>query len=164
MKKFLKKLIPVLLLVLFVVPAFTGCDFLGLLSGDPEIEIIGTWNDAFGSITVSGSEIDFGSWKADIVEFNNSGWNGDETALAEGDAGYAVLKYSEAPSWNPGILDKYMILRWKNLTTVSGETTMDYAEGYLNADSYFDTASEAKSTVTNAGGYFMFFTSGAVKE
>ena len=124
---------------------------------DPSVvEITGTWTDPvyFSTITVSADEIDFGFYTADIVEFSNTDWNAGETSSATGNRGYAVIEYTSAPSWNPDLAGKFMVMRWKNLTG----SAMDYSEGYDSVNgAYFDTAAEAKAGADSS--YFSWYTS-----
>lgn len=108
-------------------------------------------------------------WEARIYKFDNEKWNGEE--FGSGDHGYMVLKYTIASEVHPEAKDKYMVLRWKSLTTSGDVTTMSWSEGYkkdpdpdnylgkcgypeVYCGLYFDTYQEAIDNATDGEGFF----------
>lgn len=145
--------------------AFTGCEALNL-----KIEVEGTWiSDTYGSKVV----IEDGLYKSymavddtepgyvfEIVEFDNGGFNAGEEG--EGDHGHMVVKYKEAPSWNPDAAG-HTVIRWKNLKVEGDATQVAMSEGFYDPDedfigTYFDTAEEAKEKVTAENNCFAAYT------
>lgn len=133
------------------------------------IEIAGEWYESEheSGLTITDSTIEFtddGSvWQTcKIVDFSNEQFNGGESG--EGNCGYAVLHYTEpSSSIESDAQDKYGILRWQNLT----DSGMEYAEGTKGTDTdgdgwwdsytYFDTAREAKNSMTESDGFFSMY-------
>ncbi len=145
--------------------AFTGCEALNL-----KMEIEGTWiSTEFGSKVV----IEDGLYKSymsvdaaepgyvyEIVEFDNKGFNAGEEGA--GDHGHMVVKYKEAPEWNPDA-SGHTVIRWKNLKVEGDATQVAMGEGFYDPDGdwvgeYFDTAAEAKEKVTAANECFGAYT------
>lgn len=130
------------------------------------LSITGIWVDAYGGKIEVTEDLYSSYWsnngtltlshKGEIVSFTNNSLNGGESENITGGYGYLVIKYdTENGGAGSG---KYGILRWKSLTTTSNETTMSYSEGF-NDSVYFDTEEEAISGMTNASGYFNFYSS-----
>ena len=144
--------------------AFASCDLLEQ-ERDP-IEITGDWLDDYGgtlSVTEDSITSSWGgsvNWTAEIAAFDNDGWNAGEEGT--GNCGYAVIKYTQASEYAPDSQDKFMVLRWQNLSTSADDvTTFSYAEGYGD---YFENAGSAESGATDSAGYFGMYTDGAVRQ
>ena len=139
--------------------SISSCD---LYTEDP-IEIMGTWMDPlYGStIIVTEDGIDFGYYQADFSNHSNEKWNAGESSLATGDFGFAVIRYTSAPPWNPDLLGKYMVFRWKDFDSGSG--LLSFSEGYNNG-TYFEDELTACAEATDAAGYFSMYTVGAEKQ
>ncbi len=157
-----KNLENLFLIVLFLLMSFSiilSCD---TITPDP-IESLGRWSDSsYSNLDITETSyivydsIDFStiSWSFEIISYSNDSWNGGDIGV--GNFGYALLKYTNPPSWATSEKDKYTILRWKNLT----ETTMDYSEAYCSGGTtYYITEAEAIANVTNANNCFATFTS-----
>ncbi|MDC7219395.1 MAG: hypothetical protein PQJ59_05605 [Spirochaetales bacterium] len=162
-------------LLLATVVALTGlasCDMLDDSSDDSDsnddgsdsssLEVIGSWVDSWGYYTII-TETNFGSYAtdgttmyydADIVSYSNDAWNASETG--EGDCGYMVIQFSDSTD--------YTIVRWENLETSDGETTMDYSEGYSFSDGYFSSEDAAISGATDSNGYFTYWSESVTKQ
>lgn len=128
------------------------------------IEIAGSWDAGYGmTITLTNaqykSETADHSWDyvCDIVKYSNDGFNAGEAG--EADCGYAVVKFAVHPN-APASVGKYTVLRWKNLKTEGGKTTMQSCEGY---GTYFGTAAAAEAGATDAAKYFAIYSSAAKK-
>ncbi len=170
-KYFMKKTLRFLLslLVLFTALGFVSCD--GIQEKTVETVyylyssgIRGTWHTGENAKLVL-TETEYisyynnsVSYKADIV-FESTGWNGGEYPSDKSlPNGYMVIKFTQAPSWNAGIADKYMVVRWKQVKTASdGKVTMSYSEGYKGMSDYFDTAEDAIVGATGEAKYFNNF-------
>jgi hypothetical protein len=156
----------VVVLTAAIVMLSAGCD---PSVGDEGPEISGTWIDTIYNTKITftadsyqsyaGLEDTVPSYECEITDFDNRGWNGGDTGA--GDCGYAVLRFTKAPSWNTAAEGTYTILRWQNLKSVGLVTTMEYLEG---ADStafpapitYFDTPEEAVSGAVTGSAWFSF--------
>lgn len=110
------------------------------------LKIIGTWNEQYSRISfsettytnyyfVNGEAVKY--FDADIVKYSNS------------DLGYIIVLYNGGAGNG-----KYGVVKWKELNTEEGKTTMSYLEGYkrLNPDVeddysgiYFDSADAAET-------------------
>jgi len=147
MKNFKK--LTVLFLALFVFAGMMSCDMNS--GSSDELAVIGNWDAGYDNILEitpsmykkSWPKSEFGEagfYSAKIVSYDNTGWNGSDSGMGEGEYGYFVLLWDNPSKYTPQAKDKYSIVRWKNLKTTSGKTTMEYSEAYK---SYFDTAAEA---------------------
>lgn len=146
----------ILSLILFF--SFSACDLF--MPEEDIIEITGQWFDSYGygySISASSfASLDAAgaaSYECTIVEFNNDNFNAGDNGDA--DCGFAVIQYTSPPSWNSGIQNKFGIIRWQDLTASS----MNFSEGYYDPTGtynavYFDTAEDAKTSMTNANACF----------
>jgi len=163
--KELKKWI-VLIAALFVLTGMMSCE---LLNPGDDLAIEGSWDAGYdSSLVIKGSTFSSMykgklSYSAEIVSFDNNGFNASEKG--KGDCGYMVIKYTSTPSWfdADSLTGKYMILRWQNLQTVNNVTTMEYSEGSNDTNwgdttpgTLFDSASEAIEGATAASGFFAF--------
>lgn len=136
-----------------------------------DIDILGTWVENPGSyyskLVITNTRIENYNeetatdtlWDADIESYYNDEWNADETG--EGEYGYMVIYYTKASSWVPQSLNKYNILRWKNITDDNGTVTMEYSEAYCTDGGttaiYFDTPEDAKAQATEENGCFSIY-------
>jgi hypothetical protein len=96
-------------------------------------------------------------------------WNGDENG--SGNCGYLVMKYTIASPFHEESQGKYMVLRWKQLTSFGGTTTMEWAEGFKFDDNpdvdcgeydcgiYFDSILSAEQNATGQNGFFNVYSS-----
>lgn len=154
-----------LLAALTFVFAFASCDLMGEKDKKEDIEIEGTWDGGMSNyVTIDGDEyiVDnpddwFWDYGCEVVSFDNDGFNGGEEG--EGDCGYAVIKFTDHDS-SPASVGKYTVLRWQNLETTGGVTTIDTCEGY---GTYFDSAEEAEAGATSAAGYFASYSSSTLQ-
>ncbi len=186
MKKIIKFL-PVLLLVLFVVTAFMGCDLFG---ADETVDVRGTWElvttGDWGSTerwVITNSTIEYLSsytdappatvYKADIAKFENNGLNGNDIKISslgtDTDTGYAVIKFTEVDGAGTGEVGKYQIFRWG--TNSTDAANRDFSQGSKDSDpsvayvnEVFDTAAAAEAGATITAGHFGFASEGAVKQ
>ncbi len=129
-----------------------------------DLAVIGTWTGSYGGEIVFSETLYSNSYsksgvltlshKGEIVKFSNSSFNASESTTAEGDYGYIVIKYDDT---NGGAgKGKFGVLRWKELKTDSGVTTLSYSEGY-NSGIYFDSADLAEAGMTDTTKYFGWF-------
>ena len=72
-------------------------------------------------------------------------WNEDNTS------GIIYGKYTTAPSYNPSVANKYYAISFKGLTDSKVSISGAYKDGGVSAT---DTLAEAKTTFTEANGYF----------
>lgn len=144
--------------------AFASCDLMAEKDKKEDIEIEGTWsstaygytttmtfdNDEYTSSTSDGT--DTWAYACKIVDFDNDEFNAGDAG--EGDCGYAVVKFTD--HYDSSYIGKYTVLRWQNLSTNAGTTTVDTCEGY---GTYFDSEDAAEDGTTDAAGYFGFYSS-----
>ncbi len=189
MKKF-KHLLSVLLLVIFVVSGFMGCDMLGVGGGvdvDRSIAVSGTWQISGGWVEqwiITDTSIEYNSgasvdalsnnYKANIARYSNSDLNGGDTEIVTGGTsdhvGYAVIQYTEVNGPGTGTVGKYQIFRWG--TTAADASQRDFTQGYKNVgaawpnnvNEVFDSVAAAEAGVTNASGHFGGASSGAQRQ
>lgn len=158
--------------LLIAVLGLSSCDLFG---GDPvadDIEIAGTWVDSYGGALVvtdgtarfysSGTITEANKWQeCEVVDYDNDGFNAGDSGT--GDCGYMVIKYTEPSSYIAAAAqDKYGILRWQNLATASGATTMGYAEGYTDG-TYSDTAAAAEAYFCDDESAFSYYSSATLQ-
>lgn len=74
-------------------------------------------------------------------------WNKDNTS------GIIYGQYTTAPSYNPSVANKYYAFAFKDLTSDTVYISGAYKDGGVSAT---DTLAEAKTTFTEANGYFVF--------
>lgn len=74
-------------------------------------------------------------------------WNKDNTS------GIIYGQYTTAPSYNTGVANKYYAFAFKDLTSDTVYISGAYKDGGVSAT---DTLAEAKTTFTEANGYFVF--------
>lgn len=81
------------------------------------------------------------------VAIKEIAWNADNTS------GIIYGQYTTAPSYNTGVANKYYAIAFKDLTS----DTVSISGAYkVNGVSATDTLAEAKTTFTEANGYFVF--------
>lgn len=81
------------------------------------------------------------------VAIKEIAWNADNTS------GIIYGQYTIAPSYNTGVANKYYAIAFKDLTS----DTVSISGAYkVNGVSATDTLAEAKTTFTEANGYFVF--------
>lgn len=79
------------------------------------------------------------------VAIKEIAWNADNTS------GIIYGQYTTAPSYNTGVANKYYAIAFKDLTS----DTVSISGAYkVNGVSATDTLAEAKTTFTEANGYF----------
>lgn len=140
-------------------------------NGIIDIEVIGAWtieptqwqekwvitND---TITYYGRQTPTDDWsvnyEADVIEYDNETFNGGDSDSS--DHGFAVIQYKAGGIYNP-VADSYSIFRWKNYIGTECDFTQAYAG---DGSQYQDTAEDAKTELTTAGGYFGVYSSGAM--
>jgi len=115
--------------------------------------------------TVSNDSWPTTNYEADIVYYANSGFNGGDSDSS--DNGYAVIKLTYAANVGWGVAGKYNIFRWKDITSsnvafVQGSKDDPNVSGYSNQ--LFDNRDDAESEITDANGYFGWYSAGAVQE
>jgi len=155
------KKISALLSVLFVLTGMMSCDLSGNIKNVlPQVS--GNW-DAGSGTTMEITSESFKSYNNEVLaysakveSFDNTCWNSSEKG--EGDYGYLLIKIETAPAANPGIKDKYTVVRWENLKLENGTTTMEYCVEIEDAASCFDKADDALGSVTDEKGFFKTFT------
>lgn len=81
------------------------------------------------------------------VAIKEIAWNADNTS------GIIYGKYTTAPSYNTGVANKYYAFAFKDLTSDTVYISGAYKNGGVSAT---DTLAEAKTTFTEANGYFVF--------
>lgn len=82
------------------------------------------------------------------VAIKEIAWNADNTS------GIIYGQYTTAPSYNTGVANKYYAIAFKDLTS----DTVSISGAYkVNGVSATDTLAEAKTTFTEANGYFDFY-------
>ena len=191
MKKLLRRplfVLPIAVIAfLFLAGTFSGCDFFG--TTDDPIAVKGTWvigeEEPQEKWIIKGSSIEYLSvpwggdelatnYKADIVEYFNSGLNVGDTEIYTGGSdkglGFAVIKFTEVNGPSTGEVGKHQIFRWA--TNQEDSSKRDFTQGYKNVgDPYpnnvnevFDTPEAAKVGATNANGHFAYASEGAVKQ
>lgn len=69
-------------------------------------------------------------------------------------SGMIYCKYTTAPSYDQSVANKYYAIAFKDLTDTTVKISGAYKDGGVSAT---DTLSEAKTTFTEAGGYFDFY-------
>ncbi len=178
---------------IFMVIAFTSCE--GYFFPEyPDIEVMGDWmvegvnqygdwkqkliitNAKITNLWMQNEDGDFSNaewetfWEATIYDYDNNIFNGGE--FGSGNHGYMVIKYNTPSPYNPESEDKYMVLRWQNLIEFSGETTMEWAEGFkiqpgtdigdcgvegAYCGVYFDSIIDAKEQAIADEGFFTWF-------
>jgi len=157
-----------LILSVFLLLSFSSCDMFQ--PEEESIEVVGEWSnqDEKASITSNSfikyyrdSETDnfVMGYECAIAEFSNDNFNAGESG--DGDCGYAVIKYTTPPSYNPDAKDKYGIIRWQDLSS----NAMNFSEAYYDPDPtdddftavYFDTAADAKANMTNVNNCFSMY-------
>ena len=69
-------------------------------------------------------------------------------------SGMIYCKYTTAPSYDQSVANKYYAIAFKDLTDTTVKISGAYKSGGVSAT---DTLSEAKTTFTEAGGYFDIF-------
>lgn len=74
-------------------------------------------------------------------------WNKDNTS------GIIYGQYTTAPSYNPSVTNKYYAIAFKDLTSDTVSISGAYKVDGVSAT---DTLAEAKTTFTEADGYFVF--------
>jgi hypothetical protein len=156
-----KRIIVFAAMAAVVVLAFSGC----FLLPNYKIEVEGTWIDAFnGKRVITNTEMQVYTvstnaepdYVFEIVEFENSGFNGGETGTD--DSGYAVCKCTTPPSYNTAQLGTYTVFRWQKLVSTGESMTAEIGEGSPATwpDGYLSTAADAVTNVTVANGWFAF--------
>lgn len=81
------------------------------------------------------------------ISIEEIAWNADNTS------GIIYGKYTTAPSYNTGVANKYYAFAFKDLTSDTVYISGAYKNGGVSAT---DTLAEAKTTFTEANGYFVF--------
>ena len=81
------------------------------------------------------------------VAIKEIAWNADNTS------GIIYGQYTTAPSYNTGVANKYYAIAFKDLTSDTVSISGAYKVDGVSAT---DTLAEAKTTFTEANGYFVF--------
>lgn len=81
------------------------------------------------------------------ISIEEIAWNADNTS------GIIYGKYTTAPSYNTGVANKYYAIAFKDLTSDTVSISGAYKGDGISAT---DTLAEAKTTFTEADGYFVF--------
>ena len=120
---------------LLIATLFTACNM-----GLPwDMELWGDWDDGFGTektftnttFNFDGEPSDWGEYdySGDVVLYDNNSFNIASENPADGNFGHMILEitYHKADSSQ---IDTYTLIRWKNLKTVDGVTTVELSEAY----------------------------------
>ncbi|HCM25352.1 MAG: hypothetical protein A2Z99_03615 [Treponema sp. GWB1_62_6] len=171
----------------FLSLAFVSC---GTLFGPEDsadtgdtIEIAGSWvalsGDYSSRIDITGTTATFYSGTeatvgtsttifqvCEIVAWSNDGFNAGDSST--GNAGYMVVKYTTPSEYSPTSLNKFGVIRWKDIASSGGATTTLYSEGYLDANGdwageYSDTAAAAEAAFTTAADAFSFYSTATLQ-
>lgn len=171
MKKNIRKgqIVLIVLLLLFT----TSCDIIDLFSDtdsdDDSLALIGTWTSSSEKIVVTedsfynyyGSEDAWTLYYTGTIEnYENNALNADSTTTYSDGYGYITVLYDGGSGDG-----QYGVIRWEDLTTTDGTTTISYSAGYYDDDdtdldwsgTYYDTADEAEIGMDDT--YFSWYSS-----
>ncbi len=169
-QKKLFKTLAMLLALSVIILSSTGCsDALSFLT---EPSLIGEWDAGYGTTWTFSSdstfaEDDSSAWdwdySGDIVKYSNITYNDESENPDDADNyGYLLIKYTAHV--DSAYVDTYSVIRWYNLQTVDGVTTVEYSEGYLYGADKITDPDEALATITEANGYFSYFSTLTLSE
>jgi hypothetical protein len=119
----------------------------------------GTWVEEYGTKIVItnntyaqyyGDELNY---SGEIVDFSNNSFNAGESSDYD-DYGYLLVELTESSStWTP--VGTCFVLRWENMETIDGVTSVLISEGF-GAETFTDTT-EALAGMTAEDGYFNYY-------
>ncbi|MDC7124465.1 MAG: hypothetical protein PQJ46_02790 [Spirochaetales bacterium] len=147
------KKIMLLLAVVATLSFFTSCSEV-----TEDTAIAGTWEDTYSTKIVI-SNTTYASYYADslnysgtVVSYKNDELNAGETSDAD-NYGYILVQLTESNSdYTP--VGTCFVLRYKNIATADGTTTVYMSEGY--GSETFTTSDEALAGMTAADNYFSY--------
>lgn len=129
------------------------------------LEITGIWDTSGGtmefddnSFTVINPPAWTWDYSGDISVYSNDSYNLPSENPSSGNFGFAVLKIT-AHTGDPSQMGTFTVLRWKELITIDGVTTMEYSEGYNASVDAFTSAEDAQSGATDVNNFFNLYSS-----
>ena len=157
MKRNLTKLALSALVLLLAVVSFSCSVF-----GTQDNLINGTWDSGFGqtititNTTYASDDSSIYDWDVagDIVDYSKWNFNRAGENPESGNYGFLLIKVT-ANSGNAAAVGTYTILRWKELTTIDGVTTVQTCEAYPAG---WATAEEAVTEANTADNFTFFST------
>ncbi len=157
MKRTILKTLGAILLAVFLVVSFSGCEMLGLTNDDPSI--VGYWVSSYGDgfeIKSESGEWMYYQYDDAAKEISFAGKIVDSKSFKQ-ESRYITLEITEAGSWYKAEGEYYRV-HYKNLSedTVKGSSAYNMSSLPTTNDG-LPTISEAESEFTIENDYFGYY-------